>query len=382
MATQAYMPPTVTPRIPEELRAQADWILNDAQVSRKGTEEMFQRQQIKRGAHSFDVKSEEGQKAFNQAIIDEFKAKQAMLSIKKPKTEGLKSLGQLTYLTAKEPEMLFKAFLNPETEEEERNSIVLRHIDAGNDIDLGNKKEVDKVVSQYKEEERNRIILEYIEAGNEVNLDNQEEIDSIVAMEKEERNKVIKGYVENGQLRDPTNKDEVNKALVKYFQSMASRESGEVLIQNPNESNLASNLEEFSKKFNELNFKDPTNKEIAILVHNHIKETFPYNPQELLTTREGWLKGNFIHLGEFIRHESGVCRHRAALGVNMGQVINELRNDIQIVPIYDEALNHTWNQLMFDNGKSNQEIYIIDTLDLKGPLKLKKKTRNSKQQGI
>ncbi len=103
---------------------------------------------------------------------------------------------------------------------------------------------------------------------------------------------------------------------------MANNELGEVLLQNRNESELNSNLEKFSKNFKALIAKQHTNKDIAKLVYNHIKETFPHNPQELLTVREGGLKGKFIHLGEFIKWGSGVCRHRAALGNNMGEIMN------------------------------------------------------------
>ncbi len=134
---------------------------------------------------------------------------------------------------------------------------------------------------------------------------------------------------------------------------------------------LITNLKEFEGKFQRLICKDAEDQEnIARLVYDHICDTFPHAPQELLTVREDNLKNKAIHLDEFIKHKSGVCRHRAALGVNMGEIMNDKNKNIEITSYSDSnpnpnlRQNHSWNYLWFNrNGpKSEQQIFKIDTI--------------------
>ncbi len=145
---------------------------------------------------------------------------------------------------------------------------------------------------------------------------------------------------------------------------------GEILVINRyTDPLLSKNLEHFRKQVknlignDKLVSKDTESQEkIAKLIYDHICDTFPHNPQELLTGMESSLKNKAISLGEFIKHKSGVCRHRAALGCGMGEVIN-LENKNMEITSYSDG-DHSWNYLCFNRKDPNNptQIFKIDTI--------------------
>ncbi len=187
----------------------------------------------------------------------------------------------------------------------------------------------------------------------------------------------VNAYMQRVNKFDPSSEKDLKKAYSHYFKNMGDGKSGEVILQFVEDSELRQNLNEFSAKYDELvkkkkydnkniNLKKQAQDDIAKLAYAHISETFPYCPHDLLTYQESKLKGKFIQLGEFIRHKSGVCRHRAALGFSMGNDVLKRKNkNIEMLPKSNGY--HSWNYLIFNrNGLNNkQQVFNIDTVNEK-----------------
>ncbi len=175
----------------------------------------------------------------------------------------------------------------------------------------------------------------------------------------------------DGQLKNLDQLDRIKDAsLIERAKASDTSKEGEILFQDPMyHKSLNDNLDQFALTFNHFahQYDNMTKNEVAqgrlaMLVYDHIYKSMPYAPQYLLTGNENILKDEVIHLGEFIRLKSGVCRHRAALGDVMGDEIKSNFNNIEVVTRSNGG--HSWNYLIFNRKEAiaEQQIFKIDTI--------------------